>query len=75
MLTAINAGLAWPVYAGLSAASAHLIWQIRTLNILDPKNCAERFKSNKNFGIIVFVAFVLGQLLKEPENTLENEKN
>lgn len=57
------AGLAWPFYVGLALASGHLVWQVRTLDIDDPKNCLNRFKSNRDFGLIVFAAIVAGQLL------------
>ncbi len=46
-------------YCGLAVAAAQLIWQVATLNIDDPKNCLERFRSNHGFGAIVFLAIVL----------------
>jgi 4-hydroxybenzoate polyprenyltransferase len=47
------------LYCGLAIASAHLIWQVATLDINDPKNCLERFRSNHSFGAIVFLSIVL----------------
>jgi 4-hydroxybenzoate polyprenyltransferase len=47
------------LYCGLAVAAAHLIWQVATLDIDDPKNCLERFRSNHSFGAIVFLAIVL----------------
>ena len=38
---------------GMVAAGAHLAWQVATLNIDDPENCLERFRSNRDFGALV----------------------
>ena len=46
-------------FFGLAAAAAHLVWQVATLDIDDPKNCLERFRSNHGFAAIVFMAIVL----------------
>lgn len=48
---------------GMLAAAAHLIWQVSTLDIDDPENCLERFRSNRTFGLIVFGAIVLDMAL------------
>jgi 4-hydroxybenzoate polyprenyltransferase len=53
----VGAGI-W-FFAGLLAAAAHLAWQVATLDVDDPANCIERFRSNHGFGAIVFVAIVL----------------
>ncbi len=45
-------------YFGLAAAAAHLVWQVTTLDIDDPDNCLQRFRSNHGFGAIVFLAIV-----------------
>lgn len=52
----VGAGL-W-FYCGLALAAAHLVWQVATLNIDDPENCLQRFRSNHHFGAIVFLAIV-----------------
>jgi 4-hydroxybenzoate polyprenyltransferase len=57
------AGLGWAFYVGLSFAAVHLIWQILTLDINDVRGCLRRFKSNRNFGLIIFVGIVAGQVL------------
>jgi 4-hydroxybenzoate polyprenyltransferase len=44
---------------GMLLAGAHLAWQVATLDIDDPDNCLERFRSNRDFGLIVFAAIVL----------------
>ncbi len=46
--------------AFLAAAGLHLVWQVATLNINDPANCLVRFKSNRDFGLLV-----LGSILAQ----------
>jgi 4-hydroxybenzoate polyprenyltransferase len=53
----VGAGI-W-FYAGMTLASAHLIWQVVTLNIDDAQNCLDRFRSNHLFGAIVFLALAV----------------
>ncbi len=54
--------LSWAFYVGLGFAAVHLVWQVMTLDIDDVKGCLQRFKSNKNFGLIIFAAIVAGQI-------------
>lgn len=42
----------------LIAGGAHLIWQISTLNVSDESNCLIRFKSNRDFGAIIFASLI-----------------
>ncbi len=55
-----GAGVLMYVFLGLGVL--HLIWQIRTLDINDGNNCLDRFRSNRDYGAIVFVGMVLGSL-------------
>ena len=48
---------------GMIVAGAQLIWQVATLDIDDAENCLERFRSNRDFGLIVFAALVLDTFL------------
>ncbi len=57
------ADLYWPFYVVLGAAAVHLVWQIRTLDIDDPKNCLSRFKSNRHFGLVVLAGIVAGRVV------------
>jgi 4-hydroxybenzoate polyprenyltransferase len=52
------AGAGWLFFAGLAFACGHLLWQIATLDIDDADNCLARFKSNRDFGLIVFFAIL-----------------
>jgi len=51
-----------PFLVGMSAAASHLVWQIATLDINNERDCGAKFRSNKVFGAIVFLAFVLGKI-------------
>ena len=55
--------LAWPFYAGLAACGLQMVWQVWTLDMDDPKNCLRRFKSNRDFGLILFAGIIAGHLL------------
>lgn len=52
----IGAGIFF--FLGLMVAAAHLAWQVVTLNVADPQNCLDRFRSNNLFGAIVFMAMI-----------------
>ena len=45
-------------YAGLTAGAVHLLWQVRTLDTSDPDNCLKLFRSNRDYGWIVFAGLV-----------------
>ena len=57
-----GAGVAWPFYAGVAGAASHLAWQIKTVDLDDPEQCARKFKSNAGYGALVFAAAVAGKL-------------
>ncbi|HXG77775.1 MAG TPA: 4-hydroxybenzoate octaprenyltransferase [Methyloceanibacter sp.] len=44
---------------GMLAAGVQLGWQVATLDIDDPENCLRRFRSNREFGLIVLAAILL----------------
>ncbi len=48
---------------GMIVAGAQLVWQVATLDIDDAENCLARFRSNRDFGLIVFAALVLDTFL------------
>jgi 4-hydroxybenzoate polyprenyltransferase len=56
-----HAGMAFLV--GMAAAAAQLAWQVATLDIADPDNCLRRFRSNRDFGVIVFAAILIDMAL------------
>src|SRR3954464_15804081 len=52
-----QAGLVFAL--GLAAFAAHLTWQIVTIDIDDPDSCLRIFRSNRDAGLILFVALLL----------------
>ena len=58
----ISGALGPVFFAGVALAVAHLIWQIRSLDIDDSGRCLKLFRSNRDFGLIVFVAIVVDRL-------------
>ncbi|MEQ9225392.1 MAG: 4-hydroxybenzoate octaprenyltransferase [Parvibaculum sp.] len=49
-------------YLGVALAAAQLVWQILKLDVDDPALCLKLFRSNRDFGFIVFAAIVAGKL-------------
>mmetsp|Transcript_61950 Transcript_61950/g.146800 ORF Transcript_61950/g.146800 Transcript_61950/m.146800 type:complete len:292 (-) Transcript_61950:22-897(-) len=60
-LSGADVGLGAPFYASLLGASAHLAWQVGTVDLGKPADCAAKFRSNRWIGLIVFVGIVLGK--------------
>jgi 4-hydroxybenzoate polyprenyltransferase len=58
------AGAGIPAYAGLTLGALHLVWQTRTLRIDDPDNCLRLFRSNRNYGWIVFAGLVADSVVR-----------
>ncbi len=52
----------FPALAGLLAAGAHMLRQVRVLDIDDPDQCLALFKSNNTVGWLIFSGFVGGGL-------------
>lgn len=47
----------------MALAGAHLVWQVVTLDIDNAENCLTRFRSNRDFGLLVFFALVADMAL------------
>jgi 4-hydroxybenzoate polyprenyltransferase len=62
-LAGYGAGAGWPFFAGLALASLHLVWQVVTLDVNDPANCLVRFRSNRDFGALVFLALLADMVI------------
>ena len=56
------AGLGGWFLMGLVVPAGVLVWQVLTLDINDPAGCLVRFKSNREVGVLVALAVVLGRL-------------
>ncbi len=50
-------------YAALALPAAHAFWQLKTWRMDDPANCLARFRSNRDFGFLVFIAMGIGKIL------------
>jgi 4-hydroxybenzoate polyprenyltransferase len=62
-LAGLSAGAGSVFYVGLLVGSAHLGWQIQTLNIDDSAICLRLFRSNRNFGFIILIALLAEQAI------------
>jgi len=61
----LQTGQTWPFYASLLGVTGHLMYQIRTLDINNREDCANKFTSNRWVGLTVFLGLSLGTLMKE----------
>jgi 4-hydroxybenzoate polyprenyltransferase len=58
------AGARWPAWIGLAAFAAHLVWQIRRLDISDPALCLRVFKSNRDAGLLLFAGLLVDAVMR-----------
>jgi 4-hydroxybenzoate polyprenyltransferase len=58
------AGARWPAWIGLAAFAAHLVWQIRRLEIGDPALCLRVFKSNRDAGLLLFAGLLVDAVMR-----------
>ncbi|XP_039294658.1 4-hydroxybenzoate polyprenyltransferase, mitochondrial [Nilaparvata lugens] len=61
----LTVGQTWPYYGAVGLVSAHIINQLYSLDIDNPTDCADKFISNHNVGLLLFAGIVLGNLYKE----------
>jgi 4-hydroxybenzoate polyprenyltransferase len=54
----------WPAWIGLVTFAAHLVWQIRRLDISDPALCLRIFKSNRDAGLLLFAGLLVDALTR-----------
>jgi 4-hydroxybenzoate polyprenyltransferase len=55
------AGLTWPFYLALVLPGWLLAQQVIRLNVADPASCLALFKANRDVGLAVALAFLLGR--------------
>jgi 4-hydroxybenzoate polyprenyltransferase len=58
------AGVRWAAWIGLAAFAAHLVWQIRRLEISDPALCLRIFKSNRDAGLLLFAGLLADAVMR-----------
>jgi 4-hydroxybenzoate polyprenyltransferase len=59
----IAADLSIVAVAGLLAAAAHLVWQLRQWSLEDPATSLAVFRSNRDFALILLAALLAGRAL------------
>lgn len=60
---AVAAGAATPFFfAALAAAAAHASWQVICVDLDDPRDCLAKFRSNRDFGLIIAAGIVAGRV-------------
>lgn len=64
----------WPYYASVGLVGAHIVRQVASLNMDNATDCAKKFISNHQVGLILFLGIVLGTLLKEEAVDVGQEK-
>jgi 4-hydroxybenzoate polyprenyltransferase len=63
-LALVLGGARWPAWIGLIAFAAHLVWQIKRLDISDPALCLRIFKSNRDAGLLLFAGLLADAVLR-----------
>ncbi|KAF4527522.1 hypothetical protein B566_EDAN015622 [Ephemera danica] len=66
-LVGVQSDQTWPYFTSVGIVTAHLAYQIYTLNINNPTDCAQKFISNHHVGLVLFLGIVIGSLLKSAE--------
>jgi 4-hydroxybenzoate polyprenyltransferase len=46
-------------YVGLALGAAHLAWQVKTFDADNPERCLKLFRSNRDFGLIIFLGIIV----------------
>jgi 4-hydroxybenzoate polyprenyltransferase len=60
MAAGLLAGLGTAFAIGLCGAGAHLVWQVRTLDIDRPLRCLRLFRANRDTGALIAAAMLVG---------------
>ena len=61
--SAHEVGLSWPFWAAFLFGAVHFGWQLKRLDINHPASCLSKFKSNRDFGLIIFLGIVASRAL------------
>lgn len=68
-----NCAQEWMYYVSLMSVVGHMGWQISSMDISNPDDCASKFKSNKYLGMLLTAGIVLGTLCKKDDSTGSNQ--
>jgi len=63
LLAGFAANVGWAFYPAMILPTLHLTWQIITVDFDNAKDCLSKFRLNRDFGFLVFLAFVLGNIV------------
>jgi len=74
LMSGYFSGQLWPYYIALLMTSSHLFWQVYTVNLSDPNDCGNKFRSNRTLGFVLLSGILLSTLMKQPENEEEKEE-
>ncbi len=58
------AGAGFPAWIGLAVFAAHMVWQVRRLEISDPALCLRLFKSNRDAGLLLFAGLLVDAVMR-----------
>jgi 4-hydroxybenzoate polyprenyltransferase len=58
------AGAGPVTHIGVAAAGLHAVWQLARLDIDDPARCLRLFRSNRDFGLLIFAAAVADSVIR-----------
>jgi 4-hydroxybenzoate polyprenyltransferase len=61
MLTGVSAGLGKSYYIVLTGAALFAAFQLFIWRMNDPDNCLKRFRANRDFGLIILAAIIIGK--------------
>jgi len=65
IVAGVTADMTWPFYLSLAGISGHLAHQVWTLDINNPEDCGEKFRSNRKVGLVLFLGIISGTMLKK----------
>jgi 4-hydroxybenzoate polyprenyltransferase len=58
----VLAGAGALFHLGVVAAALHAAWQLSRLDIDNPESCLKIFRSNRDFGLIIFAGAMVSSL-------------
>ena len=61
-LALLLAGIGWAGWLLFPAVAVHMGWQLVRWRIDDPADCLAKFRSNRDFGLVLFLVILAGRL-------------
>lgn len=58
------AGAHWPAFLAVLGVALHLAWQIASVDLDNPSDCLDKFRSNRWIGWILLTGIIAGQWLR-----------